>query len=46
MTNKELIEKLQKLPPDALVLIFHEDCGWQEPVAASHDNSDNTIVIE
>jgi hypothetical protein len=49
MTNKELIEKLQKLPQDAEVWLEYYDYGnhFARPVVAATNLIDeNTIVIE
>lgn len=43
MTNKELIEKLQKLPQDVEVFVL---CGDSTPVSAMYDHEENYIVIE
>jgi len=47
MTNAELIEKLQKLPQDAEVVLvdkFHE-YGNFSPITAHSEKEENTVVI-
>lgn len=43
MTNKELIERLKKLPQDAEVFVL---CSDATPVSAMYDHEENYIVIE
>lgn len=51
MTNQELIDKLQKLPPGAPVYMYNVGAGidgaqWLTPIAATVESGDLSITIE
>jgi hypothetical protein len=46
MTNKELIEKLKKLPQDAEVWLEHDYAGRRFVSGVYSEKEENIIVIE
>lgn len=50
MKNSELIEKLQKLPPNANVVLntvsFDTHQEWFDPISAYVEKDQNTVIIE